>query len=60
MALRSTQLLTQMSTGNLSGSKGRLAHKADNLTTVCEPICLENAEASKSHNPICLHGLLQG
>jgi hypothetical protein len=38
MALRLTQPLTEMSTKNLSGSKGRTASKADNLTTICEPI----------------------
>jgi hypothetical protein len=34
----STEPLTQMSTGNLPGGKGRPAHKADNLTAVTEPI----------------------
>jgi hypothetical protein len=38
MAMESTQPLTQMSTGNLPGGEGRLAHKADNLTAICEPI----------------------
>jgi hypothetical protein len=37
MALRSTQPVTEMSTRNLSGGKGRLARKADNLTAICEP-----------------------
>jgi hypothetical protein len=32
MALGSTQLLTEMSTGNLPGVKGRPARKADNFT----------------------------
>jgi hypothetical protein len=36
MALGSTQRLTEMSTRNLLGGKGRLAHGADNLTTICE------------------------
>jgi hypothetical protein len=36
-ALRSTEPLTEMSTGNLSGSKGRPTRKAD-LTAICEPI----------------------
>jgi hypothetical protein len=36
MALGSTQPLTEMSTRNLPGSKGWQAHKADNLTTICE------------------------
>jgi hypothetical protein len=38
MALRSTQPLTVMSTGNLPGGKGQSARKADNLTANCEPI----------------------
>jgi hypothetical protein len=60
MALESIQPLTKMNTKILPGGKERLARKADNLTAICEPICLENVEASTSHNPICLHGLLQG
>jgi hypothetical protein len=57
MALGSTQPLTEMSTRNLHGDKGQPARKADNLTAICE---LENVEASTSHNPMGLHGLLQG
>jgi hypothetical protein len=38
MALRSTEPLTEMSTRNLPGGKGRPAHKADNLTAISEPI----------------------
>jgi hypothetical protein len=38
MALGSTQPLTEMSTGNLPGGKGRPARGADNLTAICEPI----------------------
>jgi hypothetical protein len=38
MALGSTQPLTEMSTRNLPGGKGRSARKADNLTVICEPI----------------------
>jgi hypothetical protein len=38
MALGSTQPLTDMSTKNLPGGKGRVARKADNFTAVCEPI----------------------
>jgi hypothetical protein len=38
MALGSTQPLTEMSTRNLPGCKGRPARKADNLTAICEPI----------------------
>jgi hypothetical protein len=39
------------------GAKGRPARKADNVTDICES---ENVAASTSHNPIGLHGLLQG
>jgi hypothetical protein len=38
MALGSTQLLTEMSTRNLPGGKGRQVRGADNLTAICEPI----------------------
>jgi hypothetical protein len=38
MALGSTQPLTEMSTRNLPGGKGRSARKADNLTAICESI----------------------
>jgi hypothetical protein len=38
MALGSTQSLTEMSTTNLPGGKGRPGRKADNLTAICEPI----------------------
>jgi hypothetical protein len=38
MALGSTEPLTEMSTGNLPGGKGRLERKAENLTAICEPI----------------------
>jgi hypothetical protein len=38
MALESTQSLTEMSTRNLSGGKGRPECKADNLTAICELI----------------------
>jgi hypothetical protein len=38
MPLESTQRLIEMSTRNLPGVKGWLAHKADNLTTICELI----------------------
>jgi hypothetical protein len=38
MALESIQPLTEMSTRNLPGGKGRPARKADNLTAICEPI----------------------
>jgi hypothetical protein len=38
MALGSTQPITEMSTRNIPGGKGRPAHKADNFTAICEPI----------------------
>jgi hypothetical protein len=38
MALGWTQPLTEMSTRNLPGGKGRPARKADNLTAICEPV----------------------
>jgi hypothetical protein len=37
MARGSTRPLTEMSTRKLPGDKGRPAHKADNLTAICEP-----------------------
>jgi hypothetical protein len=37
MALGSTQPLTEMSTTNILGGKGRPARKAENLTAICEP-----------------------
>jgi hypothetical protein len=38
MVLASIQPLTEMSTRNLPGGKGRPARKADNLTAICESI----------------------
>jgi hypothetical protein len=38
MVLGSTQPLTEISTRNIPGGKGRPARKADNLTAICEPI----------------------
>jgi hypothetical protein len=60
MALGLTQPLTEMSTKNLPGGKGRPAPKADKLTAICEPMSRENVGASTSHNPMGLYGLLQG
>jgi hypothetical protein len=37
MALGSTQPLTEMSTRNLPGGKGRPAHGANNLTAIFKP-----------------------
>jgi hypothetical protein len=55
MTLGSTQPLTEMSTRNLPGGKGRPARKADNLTVICEPIVYR-----KCGSLTCLHDLLQG
>jgi hypothetical protein len=49
MILGSTQPLTELSTRNLPGGKGRPARKADNLTA-----------ASTTQYPVDFHGLLQG
>jgi hypothetical protein len=38
VVLGSTQRLTEMSTWNIPGGKGRPDRKADNLTTIYEPI----------------------
>jgi hypothetical protein len=38
MALRSTQPLTEMSTRNIPGGKGRPAREADKLIAIYEPI----------------------
>jgi hypothetical protein len=38
MTLGSTQPLTEISTRNLPGGKGRQARGADNVTAICEPI----------------------
>jgi hypothetical protein len=56
MALGSTQPLTEMSTSNIPGVDGRPARKVDNLTADC----VENVEASTSHNHMGFHGRLQG
>jgi hypothetical protein len=37
MAMESTQPLTEISTRNLRGDKGRPAHKAGYLTAICKP-----------------------
>jgi hypothetical protein len=41
---------------NLPGSKRWPARKAENVT----PICLQNVGAAMPHNPMGLHGLLDG
>jgi hypothetical protein len=38
MTLGSTQPLTETGASNLPGCKGLPAHKANNLTAICEPI----------------------
>jgi hypothetical protein len=62
MAPGSTQPLTEISTKNIpGGGKVQPAHKADNLTAICElTVYRKNVGASTSHNPMGLHGLLQG
>jgi hypothetical protein len=53
MALRSTQPLTEMSTRNLPGGKGRPVHGADNLTGICEPTVWKcgSLEVSQPYGP---------
>jgi hypothetical protein len=51
MALGSTQPLTEISTMKLPGGKGQPAHKADNLTAICEPT------VQKMWEPRCLRTL---
>jgi hypothetical protein len=55
MALGSTWSLTDMSIRNIPGSIVRLA-----LTPGLTAICVEKVEASTSHNPRDLQGLLHG
>jgi hypothetical protein len=38
MAMGSSQPLTEMSTRNHSGGKGRPVRKAEDFTAICEPI----------------------
>jgi hypothetical protein len=56
MALGLTLPLTEMSTRNLPGGKGRSARKADNLTVICEPISRKcgNLDASRPVTGIAL------
>jgi hypothetical protein len=56
MALEATQPLTEMSTRNLPGGKGRPARKADNLTAICETIVYKMWEPRRLMG---LHGLLR-
>jgi hypothetical protein len=55
MVLAPTQPLTEMSARNLPRGKGRPARKADKLKLFVSRLL----EASTSHNPMGLHGLLQ-
>jgi hypothetical protein len=54
--LESTQPLTEMSTRNLPGGKDEGWQPHRHLWTNC----VENMEALTFHNPMDLHGLLQG
>jgi hypothetical protein len=56
MDLGLTQSLTEISTRNLAGGKGRLARGADKHTATCAD-CPENVGASTSHYPMGIHGL---
>jgi hypothetical protein len=62
-ALWFTLSLTEMSTRNrkliMLGSKVRPVRRADNLAAMSTD-CLDNVGSLTSHNPIGLHGLLQG
>jgi hypothetical protein len=61
MALGSTQLLTEMSTRNLADGSGGPWRVI--LTVLPPSVCRlsrENVGASKSQNPMGLHGLLHG
>jgi hypothetical protein len=61
MALGSTQSLTEMSTRNLPGGKGRpVGALSWQLHRHLWFDCLGNVGASTSHNLMSLHGLLQG
>jgi hypothetical protein len=47
----STQPPREMTTRNLPGGKGWPAHKANNLTATCEPICLEECGSLDVSHP---------
>jgi hypothetical protein len=57
--LRSTQPLTEMSTRNLPGAKGRLHVRRQPHRHLWADF-LDNMGASTSHNSLGLYGLLQG
>jgi hypothetical protein len=50
MALGTTQPLTEMSTRNILGGKGRPVRKADNLTAIYEPIVCKMWEPRRLTN----------
>jgi hypothetical protein len=61
MDLRSPLPLTEMSTRNLpAGIKGDRRVSLTNLPPSVSRLSRENVGASKYHNPMGLHGLLQG
>jgi hypothetical protein len=61
MALGSTQPLTEMSTTNPPGGiKGGRRVRLTTLPPSVSRLSRENVGASTSHNPMDLHGLLQG
>jgi hypothetical protein len=61
MAQGSTQPLTEMSTRNLTGAvKGCRCVRLTNSPRSLSRLSRENVGASTSHNPIGLHGQLQG
>jgi hypothetical protein len=54
MALKSTQPVTEISTRNFSGNKGRSARQAGNLTAIHEPIVLRKCvslDVSQPYGP---------
>jgi hypothetical protein len=60
MALGSPQPLSEMSTRNLPGDKGRPERKADNLTAIRETIVYKMWEPRRLTTLLEIHGLLQG
>jgi hypothetical protein len=60
MALGPTQPLTEMSTRNIHGVKGGRRIRLTILPPLVSRLSRENVGASTSHNPMGLHGLLQG
>jgi hypothetical protein len=60
MAMGSTQPKKEMTIGILSEGTRRPERKADSLTAICGPDCLQNVGPSTSHNSIGLQGSLKG